>query len=436
MMLSLSKDNHVLKAGDININESEYTVSGLGRRGMEYAYDNQKAYVHVFDVSSQQPKGFKGFGIPKSEISIFGGVAGYTFYENKISVRAIYIGGKDNPQQGVNVGTPSSNTGREGNVMALVEETRLFENKLNLKAEFARSNYDGDLTDNMEAIGDNALNLGAGFSYGAFSLGASYKYVGKDFNSIGLQYLTNDRKGYEATIGLRTDRVNLTGSSTMQKDNVKSDPTKYTTRDNNSNLNLSLTLSGNVSLNFGYKRDKQKTFQGDVETSLQDSLTNEYSGALNLSLKQSANINISFTNSRLSSENNPQNDTSAFTLNLGGSFRRGESFSLTPTFGYSKASNKFTAEETITYNSLLTGEIAFVPRLFSLLFSGSFARSELSPDNISNLLDIGGGLNLYLDKLIKIGSIVFSLKGSYNHSDLPGVQSSDYKIFLQCDFSF
>jgi len=436
MILTLSKDNHLLRAGDINLNESEYTAFGYGRRGMEYTFNNQKAYFHLFNVSSQQIKGFNGFGIPKSDTSILGGAAGYSLFGNKIFFKAIYVGGKDDPSAGVNVGVSDFYTSREGSVIAFFEETRLFENKLNLKAEYARSKYDADLADDTSALPDYALALNASFFHDGITIGGIYRYVGKNFNSVGLQYFTNDRKGYEANMGLSKGIINLTGIYTFQQDNVKNDPAEYTSKDNCGTLNLSLALSEGVSLNLGYKRDKQRTYLGDSEAFFPEILTNEYSGALNLSLNQSGNINLTLINSTLSSENDPLNDSSTLTLNIGSAFRSGEIFNFNPVFSYSRTKHKFTNEESQTYNSFLTTELSVVPRVFSLFFSGGFNRVKLSPDNISNILNLEGALNLFLDRLLKIGSVVFSLKGTYNRSEFAGMTMSDYRIFLQCDFAF
>lgn len=435
MILSLSKDNHTLRAGDININESEYTVSGLGRRGMEYTFDNQKAYFHLFDVSSQQPKGFKGFGIPKSNISILGGAVGYRFFNDKISLKAIYLSGKDDPTQGVNTGSSPYYQSRKGNVMAIVEETKLFENKLTLKAEFAKSKYDGDLTDEISAQSDKAYNLGAGFNYGGFNIGAVYRYTGKNFNPIGFQSFTSDRKGYEATAGFTKGILNLTGSFIFERDNVKSDPSQLTTKNGAGNLSVAFTFSPKVSLNIGYKRNKQKTLQNETEISGQDSLTNEYSSSLTMNLNDSSSLNLTLTNSTLSSKSAPESETSAFTFNIGGAFRKGERLTLNPTIGYSKTLNKFTNEKNLNYNTLLTGEIAFLPKVFSFIFSGSFNRSETIASS-TDTFDTTGGLNLYLDKLIKFGSVILSVKGSYNLNKVDEVKTTDYKIFFQLDFSF
>jgi hypothetical protein len=436
MILSFSKGNHLMRVGDINLNESEYTAFGLGRRGMEYLFNNQKAYFHLFNVSSQQPKGFKGFGIPKSEISILGGTLGYTFLGDRISIKAIYVTGKDNPSEGINVGISEFYTGRKGNVMALFKETSLFDNKLNLKAEYARSEYDADLTDDTDALSDYALAIGASFFHEGFTIGGVYRYIGKDFNSIGLQYITNDRKVYEANMNLSKEFINLTGAYTYQQDNVQNNPAHYTNKDNNGTLNLSLALFDGVSLDLGYKRDKQKTLLGDSEAFLPEILTDEFSGALNLSLKQSISINLALVNSSLSSEDDPLNDSSTFTLNLGSAIRSGEIFNFNPVFSYSKTKHKFTNEEILTYNSFLTTELSFIPRVFSLFFSGGFNRAELSSNNITNILNLEGALNLFLDRFIKIGSVIFSLKSTYNWYEIGGMTTSDHRIFFQCDFAF
>ena len=70
LTLSLSRKNHHLRIGDVSINESKFTISGLGRRGLEYIFDNEKLFFHAFDISSQQEKGWGGF-IPKPDLSFY-----------------------------------------------------------------------------------------------------------------------------------------------------------------------------------------------------------------------------------------------------------------------------------------------------------------------------------------------------------------------------
>ena len=439
MMLSLSKAGHTLRAGDININESEYSVSGLGRRGFEYLFDDQNVYVHLFDVSSQQPKGFQGFGIPKSNISILGGAIGFNFLNNALSFKTIFLTGEDDPAEGASIGFSEDLESRKGKVFAFVHEGRFFNDKITINAEYARASYDGDLEDDVDAVSDYAYQFGGKASYGEFgviNVGARYNYIGKDFNSIGYQFITNNLKGYETNLGFTYKNFNISGSYMANQDNVGNDPSELTTKDINLSGNISLSISDKASLSVGYRRDKQNTFEDKVETFLQDSLTNEIMGNLSVYFSPEVSLDVSVTNSGFSSENEPENDISTFTFNLGGSIRGGEILSFSPSYSYSKMLNKFTEEETLTHNAFLTTEIYFYPGVCSLNFSGSYNRTEISLGDITQAFDIGGGLNIYLDKLIRIGSIVLTLKGSYRYSKMGEVSESDYLALFLCNFSF
>ncbi len=436
MMVSVSRNNHAFKAGDISLSESEYTVSGLGRRGMEYIYDNQKAYIHFFDVSSQQAKGFEGFGIPKASISILGGAFGYKFLNDKLAVKAIYISGKDDPSQAINTEISPFFESRKGNVVALAQEATLFQNKLNVKAEIGRSSYDEDLTDEQEAVSDTAFNIGGNLSLGALNLGTRYAQVGGDYNTVGLQSFTNDRKSYESSVGIVYKKMNLTASYSTERDNLENDPLSYTTRSKNGNINLSVGLSDKVMLDLGYSSGKQKSFLDEMETSLQDSTTSEFRSTVNFTLNQGGSIAISLISSALSSENDPDIALSTVTVNLTGSFRHKETLTISPVVGYSIANRKFVLGDSETYNAFLTGEVNIIPQVFSMFISSSFNRVESFLLDKTNIFELGGGLNLHLAQLIKIGSLSFCLRGNYRNSKISGFFESDYRVLLQCDFSY
>jgi len=436
MIVGVSQGSHTLQAGDISLNESEYTVNGAGRRGVDYAFNNQKVYVHAFDISSQQVKGFKGFGIPDKEVSVMGGAAGLNVFKNAVSVKAIYVSGKDNPFKGTNVGAAPYYAARQGRVLAVTEETRLFNNRFNLKAEVARSTYDGDLSDQIGKSSDNALYLGAGFSLGTLTIGAVYRYVGKDFNSVGLQALANNKKGLEASLGFVKGILNIQGSLMLQQDNVNNDPSQYTTKADNGSLNCTLSFSSKLMLGLGYRRTGQSTTLDGAQTDNQDSLSDEFSGTFNLNLSSAFGLNITVTNSTLSSQANPATDSSALGLNLGCFLNVGEILTLSPTFGISQSLAKSTNEKTLTYNSLLTGEVYLVRRLCSLLIAGSFNWTESPFAGVASGFDVTSGLNFYLGRALKFTELVLSAKGNYQVNEASGLRSENYRIFFQSDISF
>lgn len=52
MTVALSMKSHSFRAGDLQLAESAFTVGGFGRRGLEYLFDDQKIYVHLFTAAT------------------------------------------------------------------------------------------------------------------------------------------------------------------------------------------------------------------------------------------------------------------------------------------------------------------------------------------------------------------------------------------------
>jgi hypothetical protein len=438
MAVSVSHDQHSLKAGDVNITESEFTVQGLGRRGLEYAYTGAKASVHVFDINSQQPRGFDGFGVPKPALSIFGGAVGYKFLKDAVSLKAVYLSGKDDPTLGVNVSESYFNArGRKGSVFALIEETNLFQNKLTLGAEYARSDYDGDISDESGPRSDSAWRVGGSFRSGIVQAGAVYRFIGGGFNPIGFQYFSNDRRGLEANVGLSKGRLSLTGTFQSIKDNVNGDAERDTTKNMNGNLNFMWNVSDKVSFNVGYQRGEQDTSRdGTTPLFPQDSVTNQVSGALMFTFSPSASLNLQVANASASSKSSPQGNNTGLNVNLGGAFRAGNVLSISPTLGFASAKNKFTGERQLTYNSFLAAELTIVPEWFSTSIQGGYTRSDNGSMGVTNTLNLSGMLGLQLKKLIKIGTVTLSVRGNYGRTKMPGFSNTISAILAQCDFSF
>lgn len=438
MAVSVSHDQHSLKAGDVNITESEFTVQGLGRRGLEYAYAGAKASIHIFDINSQQPRGFDGFGVPKPALSIFGGAVGYKFLKDAISIKAVYLSGKDDPTLGVNVSESNFNArGRKGSVFALIEETNLFQNRLTLGGEYARSDFDGDTSDTSGSRRDSAWRVGGSFRSGILQAGAIYRFIGGGFNPIGFQYFSNDRRGLEANVGLSKGRLSLTGTFQSMKDNVNGDAERDTTKNMNGNLNFMWNVSDKVSFNIGYQRGEQDTSR-DGATPLfpQDSVTDQVSGALMFTLSPSASLNLQVANASASSKSSPQGNNTGLNVNFGGAFRAGNVLSFSPTLGFAAAKNKFTGERQLTYNSFLAAELNIVPEWFSTSIQGGYTRSDNGSMGVSETLNLSGLLSLQLRKLIKIGTVSLSARGNYGRTKMTGFSNTVSSVLAQCDFSF
>ena len=439
--LALSVSGHTLRAGDITLDESEYSIQGFGRRGLEYAFDNQRAYFHFFTVNSQEVKGFKGFGWPRSEAALLGGAAGYRILGEALFLKALFISGKDNPSLGVNVGMPEempSYAGRQGRVLAVTEETRLWSNLLSLKGEFALCRYDADLSDTAGPVLGNAFTLGTGLNSGVLTAGLTYRYVGRDFNSVGLPFLANNRRGLEAMLGLTRDILSLTGSLVTQRDNVNDDPSSATTSNLDGSLNLSLAVTPQAQVVLGYRLGRQNTDPGSSSALLQDSATNEFSGSFSLMVGESSSFSLSALSSQIKSEASPETGGSSFTLNLAGNLRAGDWLNLSPTFGVSTQKQALSANRTDTLSVAAVGEIFLLPQAWSMFLSGSFSLTKMPGTGgvDATALDLNSGFNVYLNRLLKVEGLLLAIKGGFTANESLGIRSTIWRALAQCDLSF
>ncbi|MHB8094919.1 MAG: hypothetical protein ACYDH0_08245 [Candidatus Aminicenantales bacterium] len=438
LAFSVTRKKHALRAGDLNITESEFTIQGLGRRGLEYAYGGERSSVHVFDVSSQQPRGFDGFGPPKSSLGILGGSLGWRLLGNAVSLKAVYLSGKDDPRRGVNVAQDYFlAAGRKGSVMALVEETSLFGDRLTIGGEFARSDYDGDIRDGGGSRADNAWRIAGAFRSGLLQVGAAYRHIGNAFNSIGHAYFANDRRGLEANLGLTKGRFQLAGTFLSVRDNVEGEADRDTTENLAGNLNALWSVSDKLSFNAGYQRSRQNTFR-DLGTPLfpQDSLTDQLSGAFQWTVSPSASLQLQVARTSLSSASTPQADNSGLAVNWGGAFRAGNRFSIAPTLGFQRGRNVSSGEIQRTFTSFMTAEATILPEWLSTSFQGGYSRTDGGTAGIGETLQFSGWVNLQLKKLIRIGNAVLSIRGNHGRTKLTGFSSNVSSILAQCDFSF
>lgn len=436
LMITLASGNHLLKAGDLNLNESEYTVFGLGRRGFDYTFDNQTLYVRAFTVSTQQVTGFAGFGFPGPQARIYGTAAGYKFIKDALAFKLVFAGGKDNPAQAVNVGVPTSSTAREGSVIGLAEETHLFQQSLNFNAEFASSRYDADLNDETPPAADVAYQVGGDFRWGGFTGGARYRYVGRDFNSIGLAYIASDRKGLEASLGYAKGIVNLQGIYARDQDNSRDDSSRPTTKNRNAQALLMLNISSKLIFNGGYRRSDQATVAAGPVVFIQDGLTNEFTAGLSWMPSVAVSMNGTVIESKISSRNNPGMNTRALTLNAGGCFRAGERFLASPSVSWSRSELTVTAARTDSKNANLTMEFWMVRQVFSAAFYGSGSRTEMPGAGPSDLLDLTAALNFQAGSVIRLGTTTISLRGNYNRQKYGDQDVTDVRVFIQGDLAF
>ena len=436
MMITLAKVGHAFRAGDLLINESEYTTTGFNRRGVEYAFESPTFTLHAFDVNSQLLRGFKGVGVPPVANNVFGASAGIKLLQEAILLKAVFLTGTDDPSQAGNLGVSSSFQARKGNVVSVIGETRLFKNAFNLRGEFALSNYDSDVNDEGPRAADQAYSLGAGLAFGGLNVTGVYRFVGRSFNSIGLQYLANDRKGFDAGLQFAMGRFSLQAQFNGQENNVEDDPAQLTTRGLTGNAMASLALVQAVTLTAGYRILDQKSYQSGLETAIQDTATNEGTAGLVLNVSTVFSLNASGTVSRLRSRSYPSGDTDGLTVNVGTMVRLGEMFNLAPTLGLSRTKTVESGDVNTTLSGFLTGEIFVIRKVLSLQFAGSYNRMTATVMAASRSFEVLGGVNFYLGQLLKIGQFLVAAKGQLRETEMNGMKVRMTRVLAQANLAF
>lgn len=212
-------------AGEVIVDETPYTLTSLGRRGMTFSGDSPLFGFDLFSVRGDSVYGTRG-GLTAdggSDRNIQGGSGTVRLFSNRMALKAVFIDGGE-PTGSYNVLTTGG--GKKGNVLGFRMTTDFFSGRLksDFEVDFSDFNPDTSVTgDNSR--GDHAFRAGLAGSKGIFSYEALFEHVGRDYEVVGNQGLAKNREGGKvggsANFGGQTLGVNIS----RYNDNVKDDPT-------------------------------------------------------------------------------------------------------------------------------------------------------------------------------------------------------------------
>ncbi|HEX7554510.1 MAG TPA: hypothetical protein VF378_13230, partial [Geothrix sp.] len=194
--------HHKLQAGDQQVQESEFTLAGGGRRGLDYAYAGTQLGAHVFALGTEALPGARGLLWPMAGNELYGGSLGYSWLNNAVRAKLVFLTGKDDPSLATNLGTSYAPLIRDGSTGALVLDGRFLESRLALSGEYARSLLTRDLVGAAPREGDQAWRLSSIWTQGPYSAHLGYRDVGRDFGTIGMTFFVGDRRVLDGSLGL------------------------------------------------------------------------------------------------------------------------------------------------------------------------------------------------------------------------------------------
>jgi hypothetical protein len=433
LVVALKTPHHSFQGGDIFINHSPFTIFGLGRRGAAYQFQSPSFFFQVFDVSSQQTSTWGGL-LPRASANLYGGAAGASAWDGGLSFKLVYIAGRDDPASATNV-AGSSLTQRKGAVLSFIPEVQLFKRALKITAEYSRSICDPNLEDESGNDKDSAWRSEASLTLGKITLAGLYKRIGSRFFSIGQQYFVNDRQGYNLSLAVVGKKIQIAANFLQEGDNVARDPDRSLSLDWNGKALAYWMFLPWLNINLGYRRDSQKIYAGPDKTALvEERSTEDAFLGLGLAWGTSATLQYQAVWSRLRSDIDPLRNQEALIMNLGGTIRRGTTFSLSSNFGFSVFGRSLSHRDVQSFNAFLTGELALLPRSLTLTALGSFNRMRTGPENIDNL-NATALFNINLGIISRhLESAIVSLGGEVRR--MTSAYYSDKSEWLKVQFHF
>lgn len=428
-----SRGNHHLRAGDLTIQESEYTVSGAGRRGSDYTYDDKHAYAHLFAVNTQQLEGLDGAAWPHADTRLYGGAFGYTFLDGRWNWKLICIDGRDDPSQALNGGFSSGSLARDGSTLALVQEATLLGGRWNLSGEYARSRVDQDLSDSEDEVTGQAWRVGSVYTQGIFTGRVSYHAIGKNFDTLGQTGFVADRIGADASASwaFKGGSLNLTAVD------EKTHPTDGTTARNDAQTaSVQWTLSRIVTARLGLSHGRQAS--GSHTDPLVPFSNSERQGGfagLDFTFGPSATVTTNYQLERLESSDGSAGRSE--TAVLGGAFTLSPAVRMSPNLTWSRIENQPGDQATRVFSAFLTTDITFIPEWLTFSLAGGHSRTQQPSGTRLTTTTGDASLQFMLSRYMpRKGSCILGLRGRYSRQDNEGQPvQTDNSIALTLNFS-
>jgi hypothetical protein len=194
------------------------------KRGGQIIIGYKDAGISLFSVKSKSIFGLRdGLGIRlNTNEQILGSSFKLLLPGIRTDIKVTYLTGEDSST--LSYGTSTTNGKRKGDVVSLMLASRLIEEKLIADFEVASSRFDPDTSDEFGKMSDKAWRLGLSGYLSKYSYEAKYEYIGRDFESLGLQGLPKDREGISLRGGATFTNHSLNLTFTRQIDNVMDDP--------------------------------------------------------------------------------------------------------------------------------------------------------------------------------------------------------------------
>ena len=447
--------HHKVQAGDQQLQESEFTLAGGGRRGLDYAYTDTELGAHIFAVGTETLSGTRGMLWPVAGNELFGGSLGYSWLNNTVHAKVVFLTGKDDPALAMNMATSYAPLIRDGSTGALVLDGRFFESRLAISSEYARSLLTRDLVGAVPKEADHAWRLSSLWNQGPFSARLGYRDVGREFGTIGMAFFVGDRRVLDGGLGLSYATWSLSATALDERTNPTGQVGQSQAWNQSESLDARVTLSPTTFWRVGVRQARQEALVvADPLVPFSNSTRSGLTTGFDLMLPPASMLtfNAQFDRIRGSAVPDPlapptippvppitapQTGT-ATTLSMGGNLVAGTWLRLSPNLSWSRTLGEPGRQKSTLTNAFLNADFTLVPNTLSFLLNGGASRTAVATTGETSTNSVlEGTLRMILDPYFK-GRVRSSLglKGSSSRAQFQGVVSTDSRASLLLNASF
>ncbi len=416
--------NLTLELGDIQIDETEYSVQGLNRRGGRISLKHKNFEIKGFSVLSEQQYGFrKDIGISfSSKDHILGASAQCSFLSDKITVKSIYVKGGE---KGESFGIWTASNDKKGKVFGILIKTDFFEDKLVTQTELYRSIYDPDTSDEFSSEKDRAYKITLEGNVKEHFYSFVYEYVGPKYETIGNQTLQNDKEGFSALYNIDFEKHSFSFGFSRYNDNLKKDPLYPRIYTYSGSIDYVFKGISSLPIEISYQKViTESTNEPDsfyeVDNSTDTLLTN-----LTLT-RDKWNFCFQISHSVQMDKTSANNDSKTTTLTLSPSYLT-DNLSIQPSFSFNRSTFLNLGYHINTYTLTLNFNAQIIPDKLSYELSGTYdyqvaSDGSVDQENISTDFNlsykIGQNLFGYLNPSLVFRTQYYKTKDKvYDHDE-------------------
>ncbi|TAN38567.1 MAG: hypothetical protein EPN25_13635 [Nitrospirae bacterium] len=388
-----TKDQFMLlaEAGDVQINETQNTVSALARRGGRLSLQYNDLSLSAFVVKSENILGFRGgTGITFDDNDhILGASAGIKLLDKKVEFRTIFATGETAGGSSFGFSTVPGRT--KGDVLGLLLITDFLQNKLRTEFETDFTSFDPDISDEFGSKKDRAYRLKAGGSIDTYTYEAMYEYFGRDYAVVGNQMIQKDKEGITARAGASFGAHALNLNFSRFNDNVKGDELFPKITNMLASVDYSFSGIQQVPIGFNFQKSIQDSSLEPAGTSPLQMHTGTVTGRIGYT-KDAMSINFMTAFSKMDDRTTTNNDTTTATYTLTPAYNT-PNLAVNPNFSLNQTKNSVTGVRADTYTISLDLRSKFFKERVTFDVGSTYNITKTS-DRLTDLSNLTANLRL------------------------------------------